>query len=115
MGLDSYFEVRKKGSNGHGFELEYFRKHHGLHDFLAEEWSRKTKRDPNEFNCENFKLNKTILKKLNTFARNVLKDPERDYKYGSSTDNDWENTRTMICRAMMYLEDGYEVWYYASY
>lgn len=113
MGLDMYFYASadpsfKEESTIH--TVKYFRKHSDLHGFLEDMWYRKG--NTSEFNCEMMPLTMEDLEEIEKFAAQKDHPKRTGFFWGSSQEEDWEETRDLIPRLKNLLKSGLSVAYY---
>lgn len=113
MGLDMDFY--KVNGNGEKEHLHYFRKHSDLNGILQECWVEKNlDKDPGEFNCSEFEVTLDEVERIKNFMETFKNGNNKRYVgffWGQSTEEDWEETKTLLEEITEIINDGQKVVY----
>lgn len=114
MGLDMYFFTQKPDCDPHcpKEEIAYFRKHSDLHGWMDEEW-RKLYGDDIDFNCEYLEITEDMLKRLSDYLKLPEKKHYKGFFWGTSTDEDWKETKKLIPELKKRMKNGERIYYYS--
>lgn len=104
MGLDQWAYARKNGEN---IELMYWRKHANLEGWMADVYYNRG--GELEFNCIELKLSREDI--LSLEEEHNLLDKQTGFFWGESYDNDIKDTQTFIEKALVKLDEGYDIIY----
>ena len=109
MGLDmDFYKVNTNGKKEH---LHYFRKHADLHGVLLDCYLEKNPdKNPSDFNCVDFEVTKNEVKRIKKF----MKERPTHYHgffWGTSTEEDWEETKTLFKEISSLLKENYKIIY----
>lgn len=92
-------------------QLKYWRKHADLHGWFENQWQLQGNTE--EFNCEFLEVTDDMLRQLEIDLANNNFDEARGFFWGSSSEEDWEDTIDFITKAKTAIEDGWHVYYYS--
>ena len=98
------------------YEIAYFRKHEDLNTWLITEW---LKTQPEGTDCEDmryFKISEDTLDSI----RDLCRDPEgyedtHNITWGYSLYRDWKKTEDVCDKIQFCMDNGLDVYYYASW
>lgn len=112
MGLDMDFY--KINADGEKESIAYFRKHADLNGLLQECWIEKNPdKSYDDFNCCEFEITLDEVKRVEDYMKQDISERVHycGFFWGTSTEQDWEETVCVFTQIKNLLEDGQKVVY----
>ena len=108
MGLDQYAYASKRGIKKK--EIAYWRKHPHLEGYMAELYYDRE--GNGEFNCKTLRLDEDDIVTLQEHIENSTLPVTGGFFFGNDASDEYRETDLEFCtKALLYLNDGYNITY----